>query len=147
MLLYELLDTHFQIYCVCLKERDDRYVLACAEFMKIGIFDKVYFYRPERDPIGNILGSTLWCLNHSLLRDPSKNILIFEDDVCFPDKGFMQIHFNEWFKYFQTEWDTIRLGYWKGVFMENLDGVFYRGNCRAGHAIIYSPWFAKKLLD
>jgi len=147
MLLYDSFDTHFKIYCICLKERDDRYQQVCAEFKKMGIFEKIMFYRPDPDPIGTSFSSTLACLNHALIHDPLKNILIFEDDVCFLSMRFLRIAFNEWFIYSQTEWDTIRLGYWKGIFIENLDGVFYRGNCRAAHAIIYSPWFARKLLD
>jgi hypothetical protein len=150
MLLSEILDSHFQIYCICLRERDDRYVKVCEEFKKVGIFDKVRFYRPERDVEGGAIGlfkSTLLCMYDALSRSCLKNILIFEDDVCFSTGSWPNVSFNEWFIYFQSEWDTIRLGYWKGIFMEDLDGVYYRGNCRATHAIIYSPWFARKMLE
>jgi hypothetical protein len=119
----------------------------CKQFEKVGILNKVIFYRPDPEPIGNMLRSTLWCLNDALVHEPLKNILIFEDDVCFSIGRFLHIPFNEWFIYLQNEWDTIRLGYWKGIFMEKLDGSYYRGNCLGTHAIIYSPYFACKLLD
>ena len=156
MLLIEAIKQYCNIYCICLEERNDRYECVYEEFNKIGIHNLVYFHRPKRHEKGGVYGnfeSILWWINHSLTLDPSKLILIFEDDVCFSVNRFSQIQFPNNFIGNTDKWDTIRLGYWKGIFIEKLyednskKTNFYRGNCRATHAIIWSPVFAKKVLN
>ena len=77
--------------------------------------------------------------------------MTFEDDIHFADGFINSIHglfeYNLTFFEDYNKWDTIRFGYWKGIFMEKLDGTqFYRGNCRAAHIVIWSPIFAYKIL-
>jgi hypothetical protein len=150
MFLTEVLKNNCNIYCICLQERPDRYKHACLEFDKVGIREYVHFHRPTRHEKGGIYGnfeSMLWCLNNSLQRDPMKLVVIFEDDVCFSVNNFKSFNFDSIFLKFIHEWDTIRLGYWKGVFIEHLNNTsFYRGNCRGAHAVIWSPIFAQKVL-
>lgn len=153
-MICEVLERNYNIYCINLKERKDRYESACNEFKKIGIYDQVTFYQPEKSNKGGAYGLTesmLWCLNDSLHRDPNKLIITFEDDIHFGE-GFIE-YINSLFEYDLTffenydKWDTIRFGYWKGIFMEKLTGTpFYRGNCRAAHIVIWSPIFAYKIL-
>ena len=156
MLLVEALKKHCNIYCICLEECNDRYESACKEFDKIGLKDFVYFHRPKYHEKGGIYGnfeSMLWCLNNSLNKDPSKLILILEDDIFFSVNRFLNTSFSNMFIDTNNldKWDTIRLGYWKGIFIDRLyeDTIttsFYRGNCRGAHAIIWSPIFANKVL-
>jgi hypothetical protein len=154
-MLSGILKNNYNIYCICLKERDDRYESACNEFRKIGILDQVIFHRPERHIKGGVYGSfesTLWCLRDALKRDPNKLIMTFEDDIHFADGFINSIHalfeYNLTFFEDYNKWDTIRLGYWKGIFIEKIGKTpLYRGNCRAIHAIIWSPIFANKLLS
>ena len=153
-MIREVLKRHYNIYCVNLKERTDRYESACNEFKKIGIYDQVTFYQPEKSIKGGVYGSfesTLWCLRDSLNRDPNKLIITFEDDIHFGE-GFIESLnslLDQDLTFFEnySKWDTIRLGYWKGIFMEKLGTTpFYRGNCRGAHIVIWSPIFAYKIL-
>ena len=151
MLIIEAIQKYCNIYCICLKERNDRYENVSKEFNKIGIRELVYFHRPTHHEKGGIYGnfeSMLWCINHSLNLDSSKLILIFEDDVCFSVNRFLQVELpNSFIDNIET-WDTIRLGYWKGIFIEKLYNTdFYRGNCRGAHATIWSPIFARRVLN
>ena len=96
MLLVEALKKHCNIYCICLEECNDRYESACKEFDKIGLKDFVYFHRPKYHEKGGIYGnfeSMLWCLNNSLNKDPSKLILILEDDIFFSVNRFLNTSF------------------------------------------------------
>lgn len=155
MLLIEAIKEYCNIYCICLEECNDRYDSACKEFTKIGLNNFVHFHRPKRHIKGGIYGnfeSMLWCLNDSLKKDPTKLILIFEDDICFSGNRLYRLSFPSIFINNLEDWDTIRLGYWKGVFIESLyediiKTAFYRGNCRGAHAIIWSPIFAKKVIN
>jgi hypothetical protein len=154
MLLIEALKQHCHIYCISLENRNDRYESACKELDKIGLKDFVYFHRPKLHEKGGFYGnfeSVLWCLNDSLNKDPSKLILIFEDDICFSVSRVFSIQFPSIFINNTDKWDTIRLGYWKGIFIERLyediiKTQYYRGNCRGTHAVLWSPLFAQKVL-
>jgi len=149
----DIIKQQCNIYCICLQERSDRYNSACKEFESVGLGDSVYFHRPKLCEKGGAYGlfeSVYWCLNHSLMNNPNKMILIFEDDIGFNVDQFKTIQFPEFFHNSNNfnEWDTIRLGYWKGIFIEHLINTdFYRGSCHATHAVIWSPLFAKKCLE
>ena len=157
MLLIEALKQHCHIYCISLENRNDRYESACKELDKIGLKDFVYFHRPKLHEKGGFYGnfeSVLWCLNDSLHKNPSKLILILEDDICFSVNRFLNTSFSNMFITVNNfnKWDTIRLGYWKAIFIDRLyeDTIktsFYRGNCRGAHAVIWSPIFAQKVLN
>jgi hypothetical protein len=153
-MIRDILELNYNIYCINLKERKDRYESACNEFKKIGILDLVKFHQPEKSSKGGSYGLTesiLWCLQDALKRDPNKLIMTFEDDIHFSEEFLKSIYtlFEQNLTFFEdySKWDTIRLGYWKGIFMEKLPGTpFYRGNCRATHIVIWSPNFAYKVL-
>ena len=156
MLLLEVLQQFCNIYCICLAERNDRYDSACAEFKKVDLFNYVHFHRPVRHPKGGIYGnfeSMLWCINHSLGLNNKKMIMIFEDDVCFSVNMFLNCTLPPTFIENINSWDTIRLGYWKGIFINLMQESYsddscglYRGNCRGAHAVLWSPLFAEKVL-
>jgi len=147
------MDTLKHIYCISLINRDDRYNHACNEFKKVGILDKVIFHRPFKDPRGSKYGSYesfLWCLKDGLKNNDNEPILIFEDDVQFNMNEISTIDsiiktIQKW-KDESFEWDTVRLGHWKGIFVEKYNENLYRGNCYTIHACIWNPEFAKKLL-
>lgn len=149
-----LWDSVYQIYCINLYERKDRYEHVKEQFRKIGILDKVQFIQSHRDPRGGDVGLYDNYMNifrisledmHTCTERP---IIIFEDDVRFNDDRMHLVNIIEDFIPLHDSWDTIRLGYWKGVFIEEIvPNMLYRGNCFATHAVIISPNFMRKMLS
>jgi GR25 family glycosyltransferase involved in LPS biosynthesis len=77
-----------KIYCISLKERTDRRVLATKQFAAVGLLERVEFIIVEKHPVNRekgIFQSHLACLKRGLSAN-AKHILIFEDDVFF--QGF-----------------------------------------------------------
>jgi len=74
-----------RLYCVSLREREDRRQSALKEFSKVGLADKVEFVLGERDQYNmeqGVYESHMTCLQKGL-EAGAKNIVIFEDDVEF----------------------------------------------------------------
>ena len=97
-----------QVYCINLQDRVDRFLEAQCEFHRVGLCDKLLFYRPPRplldewqahqqhlsntnsqDAIMTVTRGAYGCwmshkaiVNHALSKG-HKRILIFEDDVTF----------------------------------------------------------------
>ena len=72
-------------YCISLKIRDDRAAQAAAEFHKVGLCQRVLFYRPDKHPKNGFIGgwgSHRVVAMHALARGAGRT-LIFEDDVLF----------------------------------------------------------------
>jgi len=72
-------------YCISLKSRDDRATNVAKEFHRVGLCQKVIFYRPLKHPIKGIIGS--WESHRAVgmhaLQLGSEKTLIMEDDVSF----------------------------------------------------------------
>lgn len=108
---WDFLETS-SIFCICLKDRDDRFEHACKEFKKVGLLDRVIFHRPEKHPDGGRIGcweSHAWCIQEAYRRrDPYA--LIFEDDIIFePDFQLYLPHVAQFLQQ-EPEWDLLRLG-------------------------------------
>lgn len=74
-----------RLYCVSLRERDDRRQSAQKEFAKAGLRDKVEFVIVDRlsdDFEKEVYESHMICLRRGL-ESGAKNIVVFEDDVEF----------------------------------------------------------------
>ena len=74
-----------RLYCVSLREREDRRRSAREEFRKVGLEDRVEFVLGERHPFDMEIGvyeSHMLCLQKGL-EAGAENIVIFEDDVEF----------------------------------------------------------------
>jgi hypothetical protein len=107
---WEFLQNTCDVWCISLKEREDRYIASRMQFKKIGLLDQVRYIRPTRDARGGSFGC--WDSHKECLEKSSKrcmNALIFEDDVAFE---------NNWFDmykiiknvYTSGNWDLLRLG-------------------------------------
>lgn len=100
------------IYCICLRESEDRYNSSLKEFKKIGIDDRVTYYRPDRDQRGGRIGcwnSHVACMKFAL--DSGKQYaLIFEDDIKFIENWNQQINTIETFLKQEPDWDIFRIG-------------------------------------
>ncbi len=74
-----------RLYCVSLREREDRRRSAQAEFVKVGLGNRVEFLICERysnDFEKEVYDSHMMCLRKGL-EAGAKNIVIFEDDIEF----------------------------------------------------------------
>jgi GR25 family glycosyltransferase involved in LPS biosynthesis len=75
-------------YCISLKTRDDRVAEAAAEFHKVGLCQRVTFYRPDKHPKNGFIGS--WASHRDVamaaLERGCERTLICEDDVLFTRK-------------------------------------------------------------
>ena len=74
-----------RLYCVSLREREDRRRSAREQFAKVGLGDRVEFVLGERHPFDMEVGvyeSHMLCLRKGL-EAGAENIVIFEDDVEF----------------------------------------------------------------
>lgn len=74
-----------RLYCISLKQREDRRASALNEFSKVGLADKVDFLIVERHPCDleqQIYESHMLCLRKGL-EAGARNIVIFEDDIEF----------------------------------------------------------------
>jgi hypothetical protein len=75
-------------YCISLKTRDDRLAQAAAEFHKVGLCQRVTFYRPDKHPKSGFIGS--WGSHRDVALDALQRgcarTLICEDDVLFTRK-------------------------------------------------------------
>src|SRR5919106_6063851 len=72
-------------HCISLRERPDRAAAAAAEFHRVGLCDRVTFFRPDEHPVSIRIG--IWqshrrVAEHALGHGRSR-VLIFEDDVMF----------------------------------------------------------------
>ena len=129
----------FEIWCICLLDRDDRYYNAVNEFKAIGILNLVNFHRPTKDTRGGIVGCFLshkYCINQSLKK--GKPVLIFEDDVEFTDdyiQGFNDIN-N--FLLSGIEWDIIKLGCMLTSLHKKIFKNIWLSKSNATHAIFYN---------
>lgn len=73
-----------ELYCICLKDRDDRHEKACEEFHRVGLCKFVKFYRPERAKsfvIGCFQSHYDLAKFHGT--ETTKLLTIFEDDISF----------------------------------------------------------------
>ncbi|MCU7960875.1 MAG: hypothetical protein KZQ58_12955 [gamma proteobacterium symbiont of Bathyaustriella thionipta] len=72
-------------YCISLKSREDRAVNVAKEFHRVGLCQKVMFYRPLKHPIKGIIGS--WeshrAVGEDALAKGYERALVMEDDVLF----------------------------------------------------------------
>ncbi|HPD56189.1 MAG TPA: hypothetical protein P5294_09295 [Smithellaceae bacterium] len=77
-----------RLYCISLREREDRRQSAREEFAKVGLANRVDFVVVERyayDVMQQIYESHMLCLQKGL-EAGARNIVVFEDDVGF--EGF-----------------------------------------------------------
>ena len=72
-------------FCISLKTRDDRFAQAAAEFHKVGLCQRVVFYRPDKHPKSGFIGG--WAAHRAVAMDAlergCQRTLICEDDVLF----------------------------------------------------------------
>jgi GR25 family glycosyltransferase involved in LPS biosynthesis len=101
-----------RLYCISLREREDRRQSAQAEFAKVGLGNRVEFIIGDRysdDFEKEVYESHMICLRKGL-EAGAKNIVVFEDDVEFdsfdPEKLKSCVNFLQQ----NPEWKVLLLG-------------------------------------
>jgi GR25 family glycosyltransferase involved in LPS biosynthesis len=148
----ETLDWSFldAVYCISLKTRPDRFALASAEFHKVGLCQRVIFYRPDKHPTRGIIGS--WEAHRTVglhaLERGFQRTLICEDDVLFTRtiKPAILRSIRQALNNLPADWMIFFLGHWP------LSAYFVRYNVlrtssACSHAYIASPRLLQWLRD
>ncbi len=101
-----------RLYCVSLREREDRRNSALEEFSKAGLADRVEFVLGERHPSNmeqGVYESHMICLRKGL-EAGARNIVIFEDDVEFDRFDPERLRSCTDFLRQQPEWKVLLIG-------------------------------------
>jgi len=101
-----------RLYCVSLREREDRRNSALEEFSKAGLADRVEFVLGERHPSDmeqGVYESHMICLQKGL-EAGARNIVIFEDDVEFDRFDPERLRSCTDFLRKQPEWKVLLIG-------------------------------------
>jgi GR25 family glycosyltransferase involved in LPS biosynthesis len=101
-----------RLYCVSLREREDRRQSAREAFAKVGLADRVEFVLGERHPSDMEVGvyeSHMLCLRKGL-EAGAGNIVIFEDDVEFDRFDPERLRSCTDFLRGHPEWKVLLLG-------------------------------------
>jgi GR25 family glycosyltransferase involved in LPS biosynthesis len=101
-----------RLYCVSLREREDRRNSALEEFSKAGLADRVEFVLGERHPSDmeqGVYESHMICLRKGL-EAGARNIVIFEDDVEFDRFDPERLRSCTDFLRKQPEWKVLLIG-------------------------------------
>ena len=136
------------VHAINLFERKDRYMNLQNIFKKLEIKD-YDILQVEKHKTDSALGlfENVLCILEKSLKFENKPILIFEDDVSIvPEFLFYLEKVESFILNCNMDWDTIRLGYCKPIYVEKIDDYLYRGNCCQTTCTIYHPKFAKALL-
>ena len=131
-------------------ERPDRYAHIVKELYSLNIVDyKIFSFPANReDPEHGIYENVIHILQSNI--NEKKPILIIEDDAVALENASANSDVFEFIKNTnQNDWDMIRLGYNKPIYIDQIPGYksLYRGNCVYTTATIYSYPFAKRLID
>jgi hypothetical protein len=101
-----------RLYCISLKEREDRRKSALKEFSKVGLADRVEFVIDERHPYNieqGVYESHMMCLRKGL-EAGVRNIVVFEDDVEFDRFDPERLRSCTEFLKQHPEWKVLLLG-------------------------------------
>lgn len=138
-----------RIYCISLDERPDRRKEAKAQFGRVGLLGRVEFVRVQKHPVDceqGIYESHVLCMNKGLAAG-ARNILIFEDDICFNGFDSKALQNAIFFLSTHKDWNILFLGCMvrgnKKTENESILKIRFRSLC---HAYVINAPFAKKLV-
>ncbi len=138
-LKWEFLDG---VYCLSLKTRNDRAQRVAKEFHRVGLCQKVKFYRPDRHPVKGIIGS--WeshrAVSQHALEHQLENALICEDDVLFAGKLTPKKlrSIGQTLGQLPSDWRIFYLGHWP-VWAYFKGKHLLKTSSACAHAYVVSP--------
>lgn len=139
-----------KIYCISLDERPDRRKEAEAQFDAVGLFGRVEFVIVKKHPVNceqGIFESHLLCMKKGLSAG-ARNMVIFEDDICF-DRFTSQILKSAIdFLSKDTNWQILFLGCMvrgcRKTENRSILKIDFRSLC---HAYVINQGFARDLIQ
>ena len=149
--IWSFLDKYnIQVWCISLEERNDRYTYVCNEFKKVGLYDRVNFHRPPRNPRSGREGcliSHLTCMKEA--NKNFKHALVFEDDVKFTDDWQNPIEEIKIFLENDNTWDIFRFGCVLAYFehKSTYSEKIWKAKSYNNHAIIYNKSLMQNILE
>ena len=139
-----------RIYCISLKERPDRRREARSQFHAVGLLPLVEFIIVDKHPVDceqGIFESHLLCMKRGL-RAGARNILIFEDDICFERFSPYVLESAVNFMIADAHWKILFLGCMvrgsRKTDNRSVLKVKFRSLC---HAYVVNAGFAQDLLE
>lgn len=132
------------VWCINLITRGDKYEHSREQFEKIGLLDRIQYYRPEKYT-GPIAQKGCWDSHKYCLEESAKNgrnALIFEDDVVFDDNWVDQYTLIE-AAYTTTDWEILRLGSYVFAYDKEVIKGIWSGELNTTHAYFIRNEFIK----
>jgi GR25 family glycosyltransferase involved in LPS biosynthesis len=131
---------NIEVWCICLKERDDRFKRVKKEFENVNLTKCVNFHRPQRHKNG-VIGCMLshkHCAETSLVF--GKHALVLEDDITFTPDWLKKINYIKTFLQNEPKWDILRLGTIISSLISESKSTSKIWVCKSysSHAIIYN---------
>jgi len=135
------------VFCINLKERDDRLAQAQAEFASVGL-NRVEFFRPNRrtDVDEAITDSHMACLRRALDAG-APYALIFEDDAEFAPECAPHLERVFTFLKENAHWRIFHLGGFVFRRVERLNHHLVRGGIMTVHAYVIRADLARRALE
>jgi len=130
------------VYCLSLKTRNDRAERVAEEFHRVGLCQKVKFYRPDRHPEIGIIGS--WeshrAASQHALAQGYENALVCEDDVLFARKLTPRVlsSIASTLEQLPPDWRIFYLGHWP-VSATFQNRHLLKTSSACAHAYVVSP--------
>ena len=109
------------VYCISLRDREDRAANAAEELHRTGLCRKATFYRPVR-PARGMVSVAIWESHKAVTRHALelgfRNALILEDDVTFPAPQKLAARARRAYDSLPSGWGGLYFGHWP------VDGYF-----------------------
>lgn len=101
-------ELNIEVFCISLRNRNDRYKSSREEFEKVGLLSRVKYYFPEKNPHGGREGC--WESHKCCILNSKGTSLIFEDDISFDEDWYTQLYTIEQFLKSDIRWNIFYLG-------------------------------------
>lgn len=132
------------IYCICLKDRPDRFENSSARFHQYGLCEYITYYRPDKDVTThttNASGRGCWNSHRKVIKKAKESlytkILIFEDDMYFSkDYNIKTVNnIKNDISILPVDWDVFYLGHFP-LYSYHYKNNIYRTFSLSLHAYI-----------
>jgi GR25 family glycosyltransferase involved in LPS biosynthesis len=141
------------VYCISLKDREDRAKQSEIEFQKAGLGKKVIFYRPVKDNSDFKRPGTRGCWNshHTVAKHAysqgAKYVLIIEDDVEFDQKQMTNQNVIKMknFLFNNSSFNILYLGHWNIFALPTRNKNFIKVFSLTTHAYIVANDLLKNI--
>ncbi len=133
--------SQFDIYCINLLSRQDRFDHMTMLFARLGIKATIIRVKKHLNPKIGIIESNMQIFDLHIAKNSQKHLLIFEDDVIVSKSP----NLNQMTQFLSSDikWDVLRLGMNKGLFIDETPYA-YHAIALGNHAVLYNCDFVIK---